>query len=93
MAKEKYIPRLRQKYYSEIVKELKESLNIDNVMRVPKIDKISINMGLGDAKENKNSLKQAVEELTNIAGQKAVITRAKKAISIFKLREASTILG
>ncbi len=86
MAKEKYIPRLRQKYYSEIVKELKESLNIDNVMRVPKIDKISINMGLGDAKENKNSLKQAVEELTNIAGQKAVITRAKKAISNFKLR-------
>ena len=91
MAKEKYIPRLRQKYYSEIVKELKESLNIDNVMRVPKIDKISINMGLGDAKENKNSLKQAVEELTNIAGQKAVITRAKKAISNFKLREGDPV--
>ena len=86
MEKDKYIARLRKKYNTEIVNQLKESLKINNKMRVPKITKISINMGLGDAKENKNSLKQAVEELTNIAGQQAVITRAKKAISNFKLR-------
>ena len=91
MAKEKYIPRLRLKYKSEIVESLSKSLNIDNRMRVPKITKISINMGLGDAKENKNSLKQAVQELTNIAGQQAVITRAKKAISNFKLREGDPV--
>lgn len=91
MTKEKYIPRLREKYKSEIAKQLGESLNINNKMRVPKITKIAINMGLGDAKENKNSLKQAVQELSNIAGQKAVITRAKKAISNFKLREGDPV--
>ena len=91
MTKEKYIPRLRKKYKSEIAKQLGESLNINNKMRVPKITKIAINMGLGDAKENKNSLKQAVQELSNIAGQKAVITRAKKAISNFKLREGDPV--
>ena len=91
MTKEKYIPRLREKYKSEIAKQLGESLNINNKMSVPKITKIAINMGLGDAKENKNSLKQAVQELSNIAGQKAVITRAKKAISNFKLREGDPV--
>ena len=91
MSKEKYIPRLREKYKSEIVESLSKSLKIDNKMRVPKIIKISINMGLGDAKENKNSLKQAVQELSNIAGQQAVITRAKKAISNFKLREGDPV--
>ena len=60
-------------------------------MSIPKILKISINMGLGDAKENKNNLKQAVEELTNLSGQQAVITRAKKAISNFKLREGDPV--
>ena len=91
MSKEKYIPRLREKYKSEIVESLSKSLKIENKMRVPKIIKISINMGLGDAKENKNSLKQAVQELSNIAGQQAVITRAKKAISNFKLREGDPV--
>jgi len=91
MGKDKYIARLRKKYNTEIVNQLKESLKINNKMRVPKITKISINMGLGDAKENKNSLKRAVEELTNIAGQKAVITRAKKAISNFKIREKDPV--
>ena len=87
MSKEKYIPRLREKYNNEIVNHFQ----LDNRMRIPKIIKISLNMGLGDAKENKNSLKQAVEELTNIAGQKAVITRSKKAISNFKLREGDPV--
>ena len=75
MSKEKYIPRLREKYNNEIINHFQNY----NKMQIPKIIKISLNMGLGDAKENKNSLKQAIEELTNIAGQKAVITRSKKA--------------
>ena len=87
MSKEKYIPRLREKYNNEIINHFQ----INNKMRIPKISKISLNMGLGDAKENKNSLKQAIEELTNIAGQKAVVTRSKKAISNFKLREGDPV--
>ena len=86
MSKEKYIPRLQNQYNSNIVNNLASSLGIKNKMRIPKLVKISLNMGLGDAKDNKNSLKQAVEELTNISGQKAVITYSKKAISNFKLR-------
>ena len=86
MSKNKYIPRLREKYKNEIAGKLCSDLGLKNIMEVPKILKISINMGLGDAKENKNSLKQAVEELSHIAGQKAVITYSKKAISNFKLR-------
>ena len=86
MAKQKYIPRLKHQYDTEIISKLGKKLDIDNKMIIPKVLKISINMGLGDAKENKNSLKQAVEELSNIAGQQAVITRSKKAISNFKLR-------
>ena len=86
MAEQKYIPRLKHQYDTEIVSKLGKDLEIDNKMSIPKVLKISINMGLGDAKENKNSLKQAVEELSNIAGQQAVITRSKKAISNFKLR-------
>ena len=82
MSKQNYIPRLKTKYSDEIASEIGKKLNIDNKMSIPKILKISINMGLGDAKENKNNLKQAVEELTNLSGQQAVITRAKK--SYFK---------
>ena len=86
MAEQKYTPRLKYQYDTEIVSKLGKDLEINNKMSIPKVLKISINMGLGDAKENKNSLKQAVEELSNIAGQQAVITRSKKAISNFKLR-------
>ena len=83
---EKYIPRLWEDYNSTIRFSLKEKLNIDNIMRVPKIEKIVINMGMGDARDNKNSLNQAIEELSIISGQKAVLTKSKKAISNFKLR-------
>ena len=84
--KEQYIPRLQNEYNVKIVRNLSSQLDINNKMRIPKLVKISLNMGLGDAKDNKNSLKQAVDELSNIAGQKAVITYSKKAISNFKLR-------
>ncbi len=82
-----YTPRLLDNYNKEIKSLLSEKLNIKNSMRVPKLLKISINIGFGQAKLNDNQLKSAVEELTNIAGQKAVITKAKQAISNFKIRE------
>ena len=82
-----YTPRLLDNYNKEIKSLLLEKLNIKNSMRVPKLLKISINIGFGQAKLNDNQLKSAVEELTNIAGQKAVITKAKQAISNFKIRE------
>ena len=83
---EKYIPRLLTDYNSKIKNDLLGKLNIENIMRVPKINKIVINMGLGDAKDNKTSFKQAVDELTLIAGQKPIINKSKKAISNFKIR-------
>ena len=83
---DKYIPRLLTDYNSKIKNDLLGKLNIENIMRVPKINKIVINMGLGDAKDNKTSFKQAVDELTLIAGQKPIINKSKKAISNFKIR-------
>jgi large subunit ribosomal protein L5 len=81
-----YRPRLFDIYKKDLQPLLKEKLSIANPMQVPKIEKIVINMGMGDAKDNKNSLTQAVNELTIITGQKPVITKSKNAISNFKLR-------
>tara|TARA_B100000029_G_C17318467_1_gene867117 strand:- start:251 stop:817 length:567 start_codon:yes stop_codon:yes gene_type:complete len=81
------MPRLLNDYNTKIKEHLSKELNISNNMRIPKLLKISINVGFGQAKLNDNQLKAAVDELTNIAGQKAVITKAKKAISNFKIRE------
>ena len=78
-------------YKNNIVDLLFKELNYKNVMQVPKLQKIVINMGLGDAKDNKNGLKQAIEEVTAITGQKPVITRSKKAISNFKIREKDPV--
>ena len=82
-----YTPRLLDTYNKEIKLSLSEKLNISNNMRIPKLLKISINIGFGQARLNENQLKATIEELTNIAGQKAVITKAKQAISNFKIRE------
>ena len=82
-----YRPRLLQKYNDTVHKYLSEKLSIDNFMRVPKIEKIVVNMGLGDAKEHKSWLASAIDEMAIISGQKAVVTLAKKAISNFKIRE------
>jgi large subunit ribosomal protein L5 len=81
-----YSARLFDLYKNNIQSSLKEKLNIKNVMELPKIEKIVLNMGIGDAKDNKNSLAQAVDEMKIITGQKPVITKARKAISNFKLR-------
>lgn len=81
-----------QSYYAEqVAPKLKEKFNYSNVHQVPKLEKIVLNMGLGEAIQNIKILESAVEELTNIAGQKPVITRAKKSIAAFKLREGMPI--
>ena len=86
-----YTPRLVTKYNEVVHKHLSKRLGISNAMRVPKLEKIVLNMGLGDAKENKKWLTSGVEELTTIAGQKAVVTISKKAISNFKIREGDPV--
>ena len=78
-------------YKNNIVDILFKELNYKNVMQVPRLQKIVINMGLGDAKDNKNGLKQAVEEMAAITGQKPIITKSKKAISNFKVREKDPV--
>ena len=93
MAKENnnYQPRLRKKYNDVVQNYLADRLKIKNKMRVPRIEKVVLNMGLGDAKEHKKWLTSGVEELSTIAGQKAVVTHAKKAISNFKIREGDPV--
>ncbi|MGH9457934.1 MAG: 50S ribosomal protein L5 [Thermoanaerobaculia bacterium] len=83
--------RLKEIYRNEVAKKLKDEFALGNVMAVPKIDKIVLNMGLGEAIQNAKILDTAVEELATIAGQKPVITRARKSIAAFKLREGVPI--
>jgi large subunit ribosomal protein L5 len=80
-------PRLKDKYNQEIVPALKQKFSYKSIMQVPKIEKICINKGMGVAVTDKKLIDVAIEEITNITGQKAVSTRSKKAISNFKLRE------
>ena len=79
--------RLKEIYQKELVPKLIKELQLKNVMEVPRIEKVVVNMGLGEAIQNIKILESAVDELTRITGQKAVITRAKKSIAQFKLRE------
>jgi len=83
---ENYIPRLKIKYDNEVIPYLSNELSIANPMRIPKLTKVVINVGIGDARENSNLLKSAVEEIAIISGQKPIITKSKSAISNFKLR-------
>ena len=83
--------RLRDLYENEITKKMTEKFGYKNPMMVPKIDKIVINMGVGEAKENSKLLDAAVKELETISGQKVVLTRAKNSIANFKLREGMPI--
>jgi len=83
--------RLRERYRSEVAPALMRELGYTNPMAVPRLEKIVLNMGLGEAVQNPKVIDSAVEELTVIAGQKPVVTKAKKAISNFKLREGMPI--
>ncbi len=83
--------RLKEKYKAEVVPALQQKFGYKNPMQVPKLEKIVINMGLGDCKDNAKALENAVEELTQIAGQKPLVTKAKKSIANFKLREGMNV--
>ena len=83
--------RLKDLYKSEIVDAMVKKFGYKNIMEIPKLDKIVINMGVGNAKENPKGLEKAVEEMEMISGQKPVITRARKSVANFKLREGMPI--
>jgi large subunit ribosomal protein L5 len=83
--------RLRERYRTEVAPALMRELGYSNVMAVPRLQKVVLNMGVGEAVQNPKVIESALEELTAIAGQKPVVTRAKKAISNFKLREGMPI--
>ena len=83
--------RLQERYENEVVKSLMEKFNYSSKMQAPKIEKIVLNIGVGDAVSNSKLLDDAVNELTLITGQKPVVTRAKKSIAGFKLREGQAI--
>jgi large subunit ribosomal protein L5 len=86
-----YAPRLKARYERELRSALKDELSFTSIMQVPRIEKITVNMGVGEAKTNAKALDNAVEELTTITGQRAQITRAKKSIAGFKIREGMPI--
>lgn len=83
--------RLRDKYKNEVVPALMEKFKYDNIMEVPKLEKVVINMGLGEARDNPKLLESAVEELGIISGQKPIVTKAKKSVANFKLREGMAV--
>lgn len=83
--------RLKEVYKNDVVAKLKEAFGYDNVMQTPKIVKVVINMGVGEAVADKNAVSGAVRDMTAVAGQKAVVTRAKRSIAGFKLREGMPV--
>ncbi len=91
MADGNYIPRLRKLYDDEIRAQLKEELGYTNVMQIPRLDKIVLNMGVGDAVGDSKLINSVYEDMTLISGQKPVITKARKSIATFKLREGMNI--
>lgn len=86
-----YTPRLAKKYQDEIIKAMTDKFGYTNPMQIPRLDKIVLNMGVGDATQDKKRVDQAAKEMEQIAGQKPVITKAKKSIAQFKLREGMPI--
>jgi large subunit ribosomal protein L5 len=88
---ETYVPRLKERYENEVRAQLQEELELSSVMQVPRVTKVTLNMGVGDAKTDAKALDAAIEELTIIAGQMAQVRRAKKSIASFKLREGMPV--
>ena len=86
-----YTPRLKEKYINEVIPKLKKDLDYNNVMQVPKLNKICINQGVGQAVNDKKLIELATEEMTKITGQKSVVAKSKKDISNFKLRKGMPI--
>lgn len=90
-ASTEYVPRMKQRYNDELRAELKDSLGLSSIMQSPTITKITLNMGVGEAKTDGKLLDQAIEELTIIAGQRAQVRKARKSVAQFKLREGMPI--
>jgi large subunit ribosomal protein L5 len=90
-ATETYTPRLKQLYNNELRGRLQQELELSSVMRVPRVTKITLNMGVGEGKTDAKTLDSAVDELTTIAGQRAQVRRARKSIAQFKIREGMPI--
>lgn len=86
-----YQPRLIKKYKEEVVPQLMKDFTLQNIMQVPKLERIVVNMGLGEAVQNAKIVESATEELAAITGRKPIVTRAKKSIASFKLREGMPI--
>ncbi|HEV2712088.1 MAG TPA: 50S ribosomal protein L5 [Gaiellaceae bacterium] len=86
-----YVPRLKRRYLDEARERLKEELGFSTIMQVPRIEKITLNMGVGEAKTDAKALDGAIEELTTIAGQRAQVRRARKSIAGFKIREGMPV--
>jgi large subunit ribosomal protein L5 len=86
-----YEPRLKQHYEAEVRVRLKDELGLSSIMQVPRVEKITLSMGVGEAKTNAKALDNALDQLTLIAGQRAQIRRARKSIAAFKLREGMAI--
>ena len=91
MAEEKYIPRMLTLYKSEVIPAMMQKFGYKNIMQVPRLEKIVLNMGLGDCKDNAKSLEAAVADMATIAGQKPVVTRARKSVANFKVREGMNV--
>lgn len=85
------MPRLRDRYNNEIVQAMMEKFNYKSVMQVPRLEKVVLNMGVGDAIQNSKAIDSAVNDMMIIAGQRPVVTKAKKSIAAFKLREGMTV--
>jgi large subunit ribosomal protein L5 len=85
------LPRLKQRYVEEVRAQLQEDLGLKTIMQVPRVEKITLNMGVGEAKTEPKALDSAVEELTTIAGQRAQVRRARRSIAGFKIREGMPI--
>ncbi len=88
---ETYVPRMKQRYNDELRAELQEQLGLSSIMQAPTISKITLNMGVGEAKTDAKALDAAIEELTTIAGQRAQVRKARKSVAQFKLREGMPI--
>jgi large subunit ribosomal protein L5 len=88
---ETYAPRLKERYNDELRARLKDELGLSSVMQVPRVAKITLNMGVGEGKTDAKALDSAIEELTTIAGQRAQVRRARKSIAQFKIREGMPI--
>jgi large subunit ribosomal protein L5 len=91
VAEQTYTPRLKQRYVEEIRDRLKDELGYASIMEVPRVSKITLNMGVGEAKTEAKLLDAAMEQLTTIAGQRAQLRRARKSIASFKLREGMAV--